>query len=149
MKFFKDKKNLEWRLVVNVAALKAVKSVCGVDLFNIISLKEGEKPDLSRLTALAEDPILLVDVLYTLCAKQIAERNMTPEEFAEGLNGDVLEKAFHSLIMETFDFFPEAKRLTMTKLWTIATRYQEKNQQELLEKVNDPELEAKIISQMK
>lgn len=59
---------------------------------------------------LADDPILLCDVLYVLCRQQAEERKITDEDFGRGLAGDALGEATKAMLAELADFFREPQR---------------------------------------
>ena len=96
MKIFKDIKNESWELTINVAAIKKVRDLMNADLLDV-------QATLPRLLA---DPIFLVDVLYCLCKPQADAKNISDEQFGEGMAGDCLGFAKNSLIEELKSFFP-------------------------------------------
>jgi len=96
MKIFKDIKNETWELTINVAAIKKVRDLLNADLLDI-------QTSFPRLLA---DPIFLVDVLYCLCKSQADAKNISDEQFGEGMAGDCLGCAKNSLIEELKSFFP-------------------------------------------
>ncbi len=64
MKSFCDNTGRTWIINVNVGTIKRVRALCNVDLANIISIENGSVPKVDLLEKLANDPVLLVDVLY-------------------------------------------------------------------------------------
>ena len=96
MKIFKDIKNESWELTITVATIKKIRDLLNADLLDI-------QTTLPRLLA---DPIFLVDVLYCLCKPQADAKNISDEQFGEGMAGDCLGFAKKSLIEELKSFFP-------------------------------------------
>ena len=62
MKSFTDNLGRAWTLVVNVATIKRVRALFGVDLNSIIEVEDG-KPTTKLLERLSTDPVLLEDAL--------------------------------------------------------------------------------------
>jgi hypothetical protein len=102
MKTFTDSQGRTWSLVINVSAIKRVRDVLGVDLLDVAN---GE-----LLSRLADDPCVLVDVLFALCKPEADAKNITDEDFGRGMVGGVLDEASSALMKELLDFFPSAQR---------------------------------------
>ncbi|MBM4019872.1 MAG: hypothetical protein FJ288_16380 [Planctomycetes bacterium] len=102
MKTFTDSQGRTWSLVVNVSAVKRVRGLLDVDLLDVAG---GD-----LLSRLADDPCLLVDVLFALCKPEADARAVTDEEFGRGMVGGVLDEAAAALMKELLDFFPSAQR---------------------------------------
>ena len=112
MKPFTDKEGREWPVVVNVGAVKRVRDILGVDLLDVA------KGDL--LERLADDPVLLVNVLYVLCRPEADARGVSDEDFGRAMVGGVLDEAASALMKELLDFFPSAQRArALGKLATL------------------------------
>ncbi len=102
MKTFTDSAGRAWTLVVNVSAIKRVRDVLGVDLLDVAN---GE-----LLSRLADDPCVLVDVLFALCKPEADAKGVSDEDFGRGMVGAVLDEASAALMRELLDFFPSAQR---------------------------------------
>jgi len=107
MKTFKDNEGRTWTVKVNISTVKRVKSLLGINIFDAI-----EKDLIARLVT---DTILLVDVLYVICKPEAEQKNVSDEQFGEGLAGDAITAATTALLEELVDFFPEAKRQVLQK----------------------------------
>ena len=105
MRVFKDKNDFSWEIEVNISALKKVKSYLDLNLLDIFK-QNPETQKFELLEKISEDPILLVDLLFVLCEKQVKERNMNAEDFANVFSGEVIENAVNALLYEIIDFFP-------------------------------------------
>ena len=102
MKAFTDTQGRAWPIVVNVSAVKRVRDLLDVDLMDVAG---GE-----LLSRLADDPCLLVDVLYVLCRPEADTKGVSDEDFGKGMVGGVLDEAASALMKELLDFFPSAQR---------------------------------------
>ena len=102
MKAFTDTQGRAWALVVNVSAIKRVRDVLGVDLLDVAN---GE-----LLSRLADDPCVLVDVLFVLCKPEADAKGVSDEDFGRGMVGVVLDEASAALMRELLDFFPSTQR---------------------------------------
>lgn len=103
MHLFYDDQERQWRLSINVAAVKRVRRVFS---------EEGEPFDLldpELPTMLANDPALLADLLWELVDKS-KNPDVTPEQFGEALGGNAIERAGEAFLEELFDFFPKGRR---------------------------------------
>ena len=102
MKPFTDASGRTWELTVIVSAVKRVRDLLGVDLMDVAG---GD-----LLERLADDPVLLVDVLYVLVKPQADAKGVSDEDFGRGMVGGVLDDAASALMKELLDFFPSAQR---------------------------------------
>ena len=101
MKSFTDNLGRTWTLVVNVATIKRVRALCGVDLNAIIEVEDG-KPETRLLEKLSTDPVLLVDVLYAVCQPECDRRQVTDEDFGSAMAGDAIDLATSALLNDIF-----------------------------------------------
>jgi hypothetical protein len=143
MKTFTDTANHEWTVSVNVAALKRVRDLCGVDLMELPSFDQDD-PTGSLLHRLGSDPVLLVDVLYAVIKPQADERGVSDEQFAEALGGDALADATDALISECVGFFRGGVRDALTKVMEKAKKADAILMEQLAKAVADPALDAAI-----
>jgi hypothetical protein len=115
MRSFKDSKQREWSIAVNVGMAKAVRAATNINLFDLY------QSDAERVFS---DPITLVDVLYALCREQCQQRGVTDVDFGAAMVGDCLEESANALMEEVADFFPSRRRTilraTLAKAETIA-----------------------------
>lgn len=98
MTTYTDSQNLEWTLKLNVGVLETLQEH-GIDIEQLFS-------DPNKLAALfLSKPKKICEMLYVILEKQIKDRNMTPQEFAENLDRDTLDKATDALLQEVVLFF--------------------------------------------
>lgn len=99
---FTDRLGRTWTIEGSLELFGRVRAETGVNLLDIVG-------DQSCVTQL-RDPYLLGQVAYQLCAKQIAARGLTPEEFSGGFDGDVLEQIAAAILDEVIFFSPSRIR---------------------------------------
>jgi len=148
MKSFADNAGRVWTLAVNVAAIKRVRALCGVDLNSIIEMDAANQPSAKLLERLSTDPVLLADVLYAVCKPECDSKNVTDEEFGAAMAGDAIEHATAALLDEIIDFFPEAKRLAFRKILSATRRFEAiaRNRMETL--LADGKFEDRLVSEL-
>ena len=149
MTTFTDKQKKTWSLELTVGSARRVKNETGVNLLNMISLEPDGKASTAELEKLIEDPFALVNVLFTLCAKQAEESGVSGEDFAERFDADVIMAATNALIEEIINFSPAAKRRALTKFYQTAQRIAAEQEKELEKILNDETLDEKIEEEMK
>lgn len=103
MKTFEDADKRLWEVVVNVNSVKRVRDLARVDLLDAAA---G-----NLLERLADDPCLLVNVLYALCKPQADALKIGDEDFGRAMIGGVLDAAASALVEDLLDFFPRAQRV--------------------------------------
>ena len=108
MQTFRDNAGTPWELSINVASMRRVRDVLGVNLGTII--------DGRLMQQILDDPALLGDILYVLCKTQCDERKISDYDFGASLAGESIEAATNALLQELIDFFPPAKRAMLNQL---------------------------------
>ena len=144
MHSFQDKNGRSWSLTVNVGTMKRVRSLCGIDLFNIIELDKNQNPKTDVLEKLTTDPILLVDVIYAVCKEEADKIGISDEDFGRSMCGDTIEAATNALLDEIVDFFPAAKRQVYLKVLTASRRFKIAAEKQLAAILNDESLDKKL-----
>lgn len=108
---FRDRAGREWAVSIDTLQFAAVRRQCGFELGKLLA--DG----LRRLTELAEDPELLVGVLFALCEEQAARLGVTPEQFGRSMTSDSLAEGFDALTEAYADFCPSPKAQVLRALW--------------------------------
>jgi hypothetical protein len=98
---FKDNADRQWSIEINIAALKRVRALLGVDLLEVI---HGV-----LLDRLIRDPVLLCDVVYAVCKPQTDEHGISDEEFGRAMAGDAIDHATQALLEELVSFCPSPR----------------------------------------
>ena len=149
MKCFKDNQNRTWTIVVNVAAVKRVRSLLEINLLDVVKLDKDDKPNVELLEKLAEDPVLLCDVIYCICKPDADAQNISDEDFGMAMGGDAIEHATTALLEELVDFFPEAKRLVLRKLMNAGEKVKIQMEKALKLELDNPKLDRELEKQVK
>jgi hypothetical protein len=107
MRSFKDSQGREWRIEINISAIKKLRDVFKVDLLKVTSSKET--------LAFITDPIQVIDMIYILCEQQCKEAGVSEEDFGRAMAGDVLDNAAAAFLEELVAFFPNAQRRPLSQ----------------------------------
>lgn len=105
---FVDNENETWGVHIDPYTARRVRNAVGFDLLATFTAE--------ALSKLADDPALLVDVLYVVCREQADARGVTPEGFGSRLIGDAVESATDALLRALADFFPKWKRAILLRV---------------------------------
>ena len=148
MQNFKDRDGREWQVVLNVFQMKRVRAALGIDLVNVIELDKEGTVRVDMIDRIANDPCLLVDILWVLVQEQAKEMGLTDEQFGTALAGDAIEAATKAFLDELVDFFPGAKRLFLKKAVDLARKFGGEWNEVLEKALADPELERRVRESM-
>ena len=148
MKSFTDNAGRVWILNVNVAAIKRVRALCGVDLNSIVEMDANGEPNTKLLEQLSSDPVLLVDVLYSVCKPEADAKGVSDTAFGEAMGGDAIEAATNALLDEVVDFFPEAKRKAFQKILSATRRFEAIAKKRMETLLADGKFEERLVSEM-
>ena len=140
MKNFVDVAGRVWVVDVNVATIKRVRAVAGVNLLEVV---EGD-----LIERLSGDPILLADVLYAVCQPQALRDNISDEQFGEALAGDVISLATAAMLDSLVAFFPEPRRRLLEKAAAKYRQVQDKAMAMIEAKLESPQLETRLLRQL-
>jgi len=136
MKTFKDNAGRTWTVSVNVDAIKRVRSALDVNLMEAV---EGD-----LLERLANDPVLLCDVIYIVCRPEAEARSVSDEDFGRAMAGDAIEHATTAILEELVDFFPRGRRRVLHKALTKLQAVEARAVEYAEARLDDPELERRI-----
>jgi hypothetical protein len=136
MRTFVDREGRNWKIEINVSVVKRVRSLTGVNLLDVLGERLAEE--------LANDPILLCDVLYAVCRPQADELGVSDEDFGRGLGGNAIEQATDALLEELVDFFPSRKGALLRKASARMKELEGKICDLAEQRLEDPRLEQKI-----
>jgi hypothetical protein len=133
MHSFVDNSRRTWEIAINVAAVKRIRGLLGIDLYSLVD--DGFK-SLSKLVS---------DVLYCLCKDQADKQSISDEDFGRALAGDAITQAADAFVEELIDFFPDARaRASLRKAIEAGKTVRDKvlsHAERILDSI-DPEVEA-------
>ena len=135
---FKDAKGNEWAIKLNGPVIKDIQDTFK---FKLTSL------DADPINQLANDPVMLVDVLFLLCETQAKERQLDSRAFGEilepGLDGPIA-----ALTEALINFFPSGKRSAIRSALLASQKVQDKAAEIMINELGSPEMmnrmEAKL-----
>lgn len=148
MRNFKDNQGRSWQIALNVYEMKRVRAILGVDLVNVIALGKDGKVQVDLIDRIANDPCLLVDILWVLVEAEAKEQGVSDVDFGASLAGAAIEEATKAFLDELVDFFPGARRLFLKKAVEVSRQYAEEMTAALEKTLADPEFEKRLKESM-
>ena len=149
MKTFTDNKDRVWEVELNIRQMKRVRDTLGIDLVNVIQAGRDGAVATDTLDRVANDPILLVDILWVLCEGQAKAAGVTDDDFGSSLAGDSIADATRAFLDELVDFFPGARRLYLRKAVDLARKYERESADVLKKVLESPEFEDRLKTSLK
>ena len=149
MRTFKDNSGRTWTVELNVHQMKRIRARLGVDLVNVIALDAGGKVKVDLVDRIANDPCLLVDILWVCVEEEAKAAGVTDEQFGRSLAGDSIETATAAFLDELVDFFPGARRLFLKKAVGLARKYAGEMETALKTVLESPELEERLKTELR
>lgn len=86
---FRDGAGRVWNLAINIGLARRVRDEMAVDF--------GQVTDGQLFITLSDSPEKLAGTLWLLVERQAERQSVTPEDFAESLDGDALDGAMEAL----------------------------------------------------
>jgi len=134
VKAFNDNTGRSWDVTINVAAIKRVRDLVGVDLLEVV---EG-----TLIDKLIRDPILLCDIVYAVCKPQADEHEVSDEAFGQAMAGDAIEHATTALLEELVSFCPSPRdRKNLGRVLKATNRVMERARDLVEQKLDSGELD--------
>ena len=134
MRQFKDNAGRTWTVDINVATLKRVRGLTGVDLMQVI---EG-----TLIEKFIRDPVLLCDVVYAVCKPEADAAKVSDEEFGKAMAGDAIEAATGAVLDELISFCPSPRdRANLGRVLQATTKVMERARDLVQKKLDSGELD--------
>lgn len=140
---FTDKDGREWELTLDAPKIMEVRRDC-----DPLFLKESDGAESTTFVRLSDDPVLLCRVLYVLCNKQRQRLKVSEEEFYLGVVGNVIDAATEALLQAMLSFIPRRRREALEATAAQIQAIQQLATTQALRKLQDPELEARVLAQL-
>ena len=140
MKTFTDNAGRVWTVQVNVDAIKRVRDLVQVNLLEVV---EGK-----LLERLISDPVLLCDVIYSLCKPEADAKNVSDVDFGKAMGGDAIDGGTTALLEELVDFFPQAKRRVLAKALAKLQKLQTAALAAVETRLDSPELDRQMAARL-
>ena len=140
MKTFCDNAARTWTVQINVDAIKRVRDLVQVNLLEVVEGRLLEK--------LTSDPVLLCDVIYSVCKPEADAKNITDEDFGRAMAGDAIDSATTALLEELVSFFPQGKRRVLSKALAKLKALETAALTAVETRLDSPELERRMAAQL-
>ena len=143
---FQDAKKRKWVVRLTVSSLRATRDLLAIDLNDALDPSKGV------IDSLANDPLLMMDVIYLCCKKQMDERDIDADEFSDAIEGDVIAEASQALINAIIDFFPSSKTDIIRESLAIKDKMvarMKKKAMKSLSNVTEEQMEAAVQQLLK
>ena len=144
MRSFRDTKGRTWKVELNVRQMKRVRDALGVDLVNVIEARRDGTVAADTLERVANDPVLLADILWVLCEGEAKPAGVTDDDFGSALAGDAISEATRAFLDELVDFFPGARRLFLRKAVDLARKCESEGEAALKAALESPGLAERL-----
>ena len=140
MKTFTDNAGREWNISVTVDAVKRVRSLLDVDLMEAAAGK--------LIQQLADNPVLLCDVIYCIVKPQADEKEITDEDFGKTMAGDAIDQATTAFLEDLVNFFPSRKREMLQKVLVKLKNLEAIAAEVVHKRLDSPELETQMRAEL-
>ena len=140
MKTFTDNAGRSWNISVTVDAVKRVRSLLDVDLTEAASGK--------LIQQLADNPVLLCDVIYCIVKPQADEREITDEDFGRAMAGDAIDQATTAFLEDLVNFFPSRKREMLQKVLVKLKNLEAIAAEVVNKRLDSPEMETQMRAEL-
>ena len=141
MATFTDNSGRTWTVQVNVETIRGVRAMLGVNLLDTAGGKV--------LQQLADDPVLLCDVIFAICKAEADAKGVSAEDFGRAMAGDPVEQATEALVEELVNFFPSRKRRLLKRAMEKGNALDEVVLQAAEEKLENGEFEEEFLRELK
>lgn len=112
-----------------------------------VDLAESLDPTKSIIDTIIGDPVILSEIIWECCKDSHQESNVSDEEFADGISGEVIEYATEALIGAIIDFFPKSKTELIRQSLAVHDRMDKKireRRKKRMEAYTDEEIEKMV-----
>lgn len=140
MPSFKDNAGREWLVTLNVAQAKRLREKLAIDLNDALGGDLCER--------LADDAELLCNALFVLVEKQALEKQVTDEQFGEGLAGDAIGAATDCLLEAIVSFFPPQRRALLARARSKINEQRTAAIQRAEKLLDSPELQTALAERL-
>mgnify|MGYP006305655289 CR=1 FL=1 len=114
MRSFKDSKDRQWDINFNIGAAIRIKHKTGYDLLKMATDEDDQMPVLELLLS----DITVAEVICAVVSDQLAEKNVTEDDFFGSLDGKCFADANSVFMEELKDFFLKSGKTAMVEIIT-------------------------------
>lgn len=137
---FKDADGNKWVLRITIGSNRRVMDAIALDL-------NDTSDDGGLFKALASAD-LLGQLLWHLIAVQAEKNGITEDQFADALDGDVIEDAIKALKVAYINFSRPGSRKRLERMFLRMEQLGEAVANQAIETLEDPKLEKEILAEM-
>jgi len=116
MREFRDNVGRAWSIEINVASLKRVKNLVGLNILDMLDPSSNVRQKIA-------DPCVMADVLYALVMPQADARSINDEQFGAALVGESIDAGCNALREECLDFFQSDRRASLRAVMVAEDQY--------------------------
>jgi hypothetical protein len=106
---------------------------------NLLEVIEGK-----LLEKLIGDPVLLCDVIYSVCKPEADTKSISDVDFGQAMGGNAIDGATTALLEELVDFFPQGRRRVLSKALEKLRKFEEAALSVVQIRLESPELDRKM-----
>ena len=136
MKTFTDNAGRSWNISITVDAIKRVRSLLDIDLTEAAAGK--------LIQQLADNPVLLCDVIYCIVKPEADAKEITDEDFGKAMAGDAIDQATSAFLEDLVNFFPSRKREMLEKVLIKLKNLEAIAAEVVNKRLDSPELETRM-----
>ena len=141
---FKDTQGRSWDVAIDVISVDEVRKTNDLNLLELVAPDRPKAEIIERLN----DPVLLVEVLWTLCKEQGDTRKVSYRDFARSLSSDSIEAAWLAIQEQLVLFSRPGIRPALQKVMEKARAKMQAIDKRVMEIVDDPDFDAEIEREM-
>lgn len=142
MASFTDQQGREWQINIDAPTVMEIRSDCDPEF-----LKNDTKES-NTYIRLQEDPVLLCRVVFLLTREQREARHIAEPDFYRSVIGEAIDRATEAMLDAIANFIPKSTKDLLVASAEMRKRVLERGTAELLTRLKDPQLEAKVMENM-
>lgn len=130
----------EYLLTIDGPKIRRVRDAVKVDGVGLDLVSR----DASSFQKLADEPLLVQEVLSVLCRSQYEANGLTDEQFQESLSGDDGYNAANALVEAIIDFFPSRQQKVLREMLATSREAEAEIHATAQRRTADPRLRAAL-----
>ncbi len=109
MTTFTDNLDRPWPVRIDYLAAQRVRHATHTNILDFKTIAEV-------MESLKFDGLFVAQVAHAICEPTIRERKLTEASFADGLQGDAIERASEAILEALLNFFPKGQQSLLAKM---------------------------------
>jgi len=140
----KDGQGRLWDIAIDVISVDDVRKTNNLNLLELVAPQRAKTELVERLN----DPVLLVEVLWTLCKEQGDTRKIGYRDFARAMTADAIEAAWLVIQEQLVLFSRPGIRPALQKVMEKAQAKMQAIDKRVVEMVDDPSFDAELEKEL-